>query len=129
MPGYDRFAFDCGARARPLTRDFFPYYGCDRSLLLQAEGRYSLLADGFSPGRWLGLDFDLLTTPEIVVFANAGRAWIEEESLNGRDAGPSSLRYDAGLGIALGRLGFYLAVPFSEEGDGANLFVRIGPRF
>ncbi len=129
LPGYERFTFDCGARDRPAVAGLLPYYGCDRALLLQAEGRYALLSDDFSPGRWLGLDFDLITTPELVVFADAGRAWVEEESLHGRDAGASSLRFDAGIGLELGRLGFYLAVPLSEEGDGANFFVRIGPRF
>lgn len=129
LPGYDRFTFDCGARDRPLIDGFIPYYGCDRTVLLQLEGRYALLDGTFSPGRWLGLDFDLLTTPELVLFADAGRAWIEAESLNGRDLGPRTLRYDAGVGLALGRLGLYLAFPLSEEGDGANIFVRIGPRF
>lgn len=129
LPGYDRMTFDCGARERPLIDDFIPYYGCDRAVLLQLEARYALLDGAFSPGRWLGLDFDLLTTPELVVFADAGRAWVEAESLNGRDPGPRTLRYDAGIGLALGRLGFYVAFPLSEEGDGANIFVRIGPRF
>lgn len=129
LPGYDRFAFDCGARDRPLVDGFLPYYGCDRAVLLQLEGRYALLDGGFSPGRWLGLDFDLFTTPELVLFGDAGRAWVETESLNGRDPGPQTLKYDVGVGLALGRLGVYLAFPLSEEGNGANLFVRIGPRF
>jgi hypothetical protein len=129
LPGYERFTFDCGARDRAVVDGLLPYYGCDRVLLLQAEGRYALLSEDFSPGRWLGLDFDLFTTPELVVFADAGRAWVETESLHGRDGGTSSLRLDAGIGFELGRLGLYLAIPLSEEGDGANFFVRINPRF
>ena len=129
LPGYDRFAVDCGARDQAALGGFYPYYGCDRSLLLQVEARYAILAGGFSPGRWLGLDFDLLTTPELVLFADAGQAWIEEESLNGRERGATSLLVDAGLGLKLGRIGFYLALPLTDQGDGANFFVRIGPRF
>lgn len=132
LPGYDRFALDCGARDQPRIRDFFPYYGCDRSVLFQAEGRFSLFTAGFSPGRALGLDFDLATTPELVLFADAGRAWIESESLNGREPGPDGLLYDAGIGLRLGRLAFYLAVPLSSHGgagSGVNFFARLGPRF
>lgn len=129
LPGFERFAYDCGARAGPRVDGFLPHYGCDRSILLQLEGRLSLLDDGFSLGRALGLDFDLLTTPELVAFADAGRAWVEEESLQGREPGPGSLRYDVGLGLKLGRLGFYLAAPLSRDGAGPNFFVRLGPRF
>lgn len=129
LPGFERFAYDCGARAAPRINGFLPHYGCDRSMLFQFEGRFSLLDDGFSLGRALGLDFDLLTTPELVVFADAGRAWVEEESLQGRESGPGSLRYDAGLGLKLGRIGFYLATPLSRDGGGPNFFVRLGPRF
>lgn len=130
LPGFDRFAFDCGARAVPTLDDFLPYYGCDRSVLLQAEARFAFTSgDGFSVGRWLGLDFELLTTPELVLFADAGRAWIEPEALGDRDrAGPGALRYDAGAGLRLGQLGFYLAAPLSGGGEGPNFFVRLGPR-
>ena len=129
LPGYERFTFDCGARDRTLVDGRFPYYGCDRVLLLQAEGRYALISNDFSPGRWLGLDFDLITTPELVLFADAGRAWVETESLHGRDEGTSSLRLDAGVGLELGRFGVYLALPLSEAGGRTNFFVRISPRF
>ena len=128
LPGYERFAMDCGARTGPPDqRGYYPYFGCDRRILLQGELRLAILP-GFSPGRRLGLDFDLLTTPEIVLFADAGRAWIEPESLGDRvDLGPSRLRYDAGAGLRLGRLGFYIAAPF-QGGGGPNFFVRLGPR-
>lgn len=132
IPAYDRFAFDCGARAEPalaLAAGRFPYYGCDRQVLLQAEIHLAVWS-GESLGRRLGLDFDLLTTPELVLFADAGRAWIEPESLLYRtDPGPRTLRYDAGLGVRLGRIGFYLAVPVRDRGDGnVNFFIRLGPR-
>lgn len=129
LPGYDRFHFDCGARSGPADTDgHYPYYGCDRMVLGQAELRFAVLP-GLDMGRRLGLDFDLLTGPEIVVFTGAGRAWIEPESLGLRtNTGADGLRFDAGLGLRLGRLGFYLAAPL-DGGDGdLNFFVRLGPR-
>lgn len=128
LPGYDRFRFDCGARSGGTDIEgYYPYYGCDRMVLLQAELRFAVLP-GFSLGHRLGLDFDLLTTPELVLFGDAGRAWIEPESAGYRtDLGPGDLRYDAGVGLRLGRLGFYIAAPL-EDGGRANFFVRLGPR-
>lgn len=131
LPGYDRREMDCGAGDATLVDGFVPYYGCDRSVLLQAEYRFAFLGTtGFSLGRLLGLDFDLLTSPELVLFADAGRAWIEAESRNQRsDLGPSALKFDAGAGLRLGRLGFYFAAPLSGGGGGANFFMRLGTRF
>ena len=128
MPGYDRFAFDCDARARQPDADgYFPYFGCDRVVLLQAELRFAILP-GFSLGRRLGVDFDVLSTPEIVLFTDGGRAWIEPESVGyRRGLGPESVHWDAGAGLRLGRLGLYVATPL-QGGGGANFFVRLGPR-
>lgn len=129
MPGYDRFFFDCGARGGVAYGPFLPYYGCDRSVLFQVEGRLALTgASGFSVGRLLDLDFELLTTPELVLFADIGRAWIEAESIQDRRAlGPRRFRSDIGAGLKLGRLGFYLATGLSDGGQ-TNFFVRLGPR-
>ena len=130
LPAFDRFELDCGARDVALTAELlgaYPYYGCDRQALFQAELRYTV-GGSLGLGNRLGLDFDLLTTPEIVLFADAGRAWIEEESQRYRySIGPSDFIYDAGVGIRLGRLGFYLAAPISDGGD-VNFFIRLGPR-
>ncbi|NIP82620.1 MAG: BamA/TamA family outer membrane protein, partial [Gemmatimonadetes bacterium] len=130
LPGYDRWAFDCGARDAVPVDSFTPYYGCDRSVLFQAEYRHAFLGSGgLGLGRLLGLDFDLVTNPELVVFADAGRAWIEAESRGTRvELGTSDLQVDAGLGLRLGRLGLYLAVPLSGGADGPNFFIRLGPR-
>jgi hypothetical protein len=129
LPGYPRFTFDCGARtAGPDEDGFFRDYGCDRVVLLQAEYRYALLAD---PGlaRRLGLDFDLFADPELVLFTDAGRAWIEARALQGRvDTGPRTLRWDVGMGLRTGPLGLYLAVPIGDGASGVNFFVRLGPR-
>ncbi len=128
LPGFNRFAFDCGARSDGTRSDgFYPYYGCDRLVLLQGEYRFALLTDtGIS--RRLGLDFDLFATPELVLFANAGRAWIEARALAGRTAvGPRYLRGDAGVGLRMGRIGIYLAAPVTSGGS-TNFFIRLGPR-
>jgi hypothetical protein len=129
LPAFPLFEFDCGARATgPTTGAFYPYYGCDRSLLLQAEYRFALLTDtGIS--RRLGLDFDLFASPELVLFADAGRAWIEARALDGRsDSGPRLLQSDLGAGLRLGPLGFYIAAPLTGTGGRPNFFVRLGPR-
>jgi hypothetical protein len=129
MPGFRLFELDCGARtSTPEPGGFYPYYGCDRALLLQAEYRFALLA---SPdlSRRLGLDFDLFATPELVLFADAGRAWIEARGLAGRhDVGPRVLRSDVGVGLRMGPLGLYIAAPLSSDGGRPNLFMRLGPR-
>lgn len=131
LPGYSNFAFDCGARSQPEVDGLVPYYGCDRTVLVQAEYRFAFTgASGFSVGRRLGLDFEVATTPELVVFADAGRAWIEPESLGDRGGlGPVKVRYDVGVGIRFGRVGLYLAEPLSgASADGPNFFIRLGPR-
>ncbi|MGK7313097.1 MAG: BamA/TamA family outer membrane protein [Candidatus Longimicrobiales bacterium M2_2A_002] len=130
LPGYSQFAFDCGARSAPEIQERTPYYGCDRAILFQAEYRFAFFGSGgIGLGRSLGLDFDLATTPELVLFADAGRAWIEDESLGDRLApGPTDLRYDVGVGVRFGRIGVYLAAPISDGGDGVNVFLRLGPR-
>jgi outer membrane protein assembly factor BamA len=131
LPGYAHFTFDCGARD-PVQEinGLSAYYGCDRKVLFQAELRFAFLgSSSVGIGRRLGLDFELATTPELVLFADAGRTWIEPESLRRRvHLGPGDFRYDAGVGLRLGRLGLYLAAPLSEGGDGVNFFLRLGPR-
>lgn len=129
LPGYPRFRHDCGARsAGPDPDGFYPYYGCDRVLLLQAEYRFALLTDP-DFARRIGLDFDLFGTPELVVFADAGRAWIEAGRLDGRlDLGPRSLQSDVGVGLRMGPIGVYVAAPLAGGGRTPNFFVRLGPR-
>ncbi len=131
LPGYTSFAFDCGARVQPEVDGMVPYYGCDRAVLLQMEYRLALGgSSGFSVGRRLGLDFEVATTPELVLFADAGRAWIEAESLGDRETvGPHRLQYDAGVGLRFGWIGAYLAAPLSgEAADGLSFLIRLGPR-
>lgn len=129
LPGYPGFSFDCGARqVEPGEDGFYPYYGCDRVVLLQAEYRFVLLPEA-SVARRLGLDFDIFASPELVLFADAGRAWIETRALEGRNhTGPSRLQPDVGAGLRLGPLGLYVAFPLDSAGSGPNFFIRLGPR-
>jgi hypothetical protein len=130
MPGFELFQFDCAARATSVSlrgREFFPHYGCDRALLLQLEYQA-----GFPflrrIGRSLGLPIDFGQQVRWSAFFDAGRAWTESESTGGRGRGQPDFSADAGLGIRIGPLGFYWALPLTDEGSGLDFFVRLGRR-
>jgi hypothetical protein len=130
LPGYRLFEFDCGARTNTVEISgdrFHPYYGCDRLALVQLEYQA-----GFPFARRvseaLGLGPSLGYLARWVAFFDAGRAWNEPGSRDGRFGGNDDFSADAGLGIRLGPLGGYWTVPLSGHGHGFNLFVRIAPR-
>lgn len=130
LPAYDLFEFDCGARRVSYAQGdetFFPYYGCDRTVLVQLGFEQNLPFIG-ALGRRFGWDFDLGAGPALALFMDAGRAWIETDALNGRADGVEDFVVDAGVGIRLGRVGVYFAVPLSGRAEDANFFVRLGPR-
>lgn len=131
LPGFAPFQFDCSARDAARNTGFGsdrPFnYGCDRAVLGQMMLEHTL--PFIRPiGRSLGLDFDFGHEPALVLFADVGRAWTEDGALQGRDIGRSDFSADAGVGLRLGRIGFYWAAPLTEGGN-PNFFVRIGPRF
>ncbi|MBI4544064.1 MAG: BamA/TamA family outer membrane protein [Gemmatimonadetes bacterium] len=132
LPAYALLSFDCGARRRSASagdEEFYPFYGCDRLALVQLEYQATLpMPRRLGPLR-LGHELDLGDTFGWVLFFDAGRAWTEPEARSGRGAGPSDFAADAGLGLRLGRLGFYWAIPLAGSGQGLNFFVRLGPRF
>ena len=76
----------------------------------------------------LGLGSSLGYLARWVAFFDAGRAWTEPGSLDGRNPGSSDFSADAGLGIRLGPLGLYWSMPLSGEGHDYNVFLRLGPR-
>lgn len=130
LPGYRLFEFDCGARRTTVDRDgdaFHPYYGCDRIALVQLEYQAN-----FPYARRLaeaaGIATPVGQLVRWVVFFDAGRAWNEDDALDGRLRGEADFSADAGLGLRLGPLGVYWAVPLSGRGQGVNFFVRLGPR-
>lgn len=128
LPGYSLFEFDCGARAVQVEvqgEPFFPFYGCDRLALAQLEyqGSFPWAA---RLGRPIGLDLSQMM--RWVVFFDTGRAWTEDDARGGRLGGDASFSADAGVGLRIGRVGAYWAVPLSGGGQGVNFFVRIGRR-
>jgi hypothetical protein len=130
LPGYALFRFDCGARRVAFHRGddvFYPYYGCDRIALFQLEYQNDF-PFGHGWGRKLGWDVDLGETPGWVVFFDAGRAWNEREARDGRTDGMDDFAADAGLGLRIGRIGLYWAVPLSGRDQGVNFFIRYGSR-
>jgi hypothetical protein len=130
IPGWGLFNFDCGARDRTVTgqrTEFFPYYGCDRVVLAQLEyhGRFPVVR---TLPRHFGLDVDLGETPGWVFFFDAGRAWTEDAVAGERGRGQDDFAVDAGLGLRIGRLGTYVAVPVSGRAREINFFVRLDSR-
>ncbi len=128
LPAYRPFQFDCGAReTAPRVDGMLAYYGCDRLILLQLEYRTGFPI-GHGWGRKLGADIDLGETPGWVVFFDAGRAWTDRAALDGRTDGLDDFAADVGVGLRLGRLGLYWALPLSGREDNVNFFVRLGTR-
>jgi hypothetical protein len=130
LPGYRPMEFDCGARDQTLQLrgdSFHPYYGCDRMTLVQLEYQANFpLARRLAESAGIGGAVGSLV--RWVVFFDAGRAWIERESLAGRARSHADFSADAGLGIRVGPFGAYLAFPLSGSADDVNFFVRLGPR-
>lgn len=137
LPGHRRFSADCGARSSQvgLERDgaeaaMFPFYGCDRFALAQAEYRGPVDLDvGFG-----SFDNDRRGHrhssggPSWAVFFNAGRAWTTGDW--GELVRPESTTlYDAGLGLLLGHGGVYWAVPLGEGVSGSTFTIRLSRRF
>ncbi len=132
-------AMDCGARGSQVSTSpmnflatrFFPFYGCDRYVLFQAqlEGYFGFqIADLDLDLRDEGLALNLELIPRWVLFFDAAQAWVQG------DIGPfprsdEDLKYDAGGGIAFGDLGFYLAVPLEGDDKNVQFVVRLGSRF
>lgn len=130
LPGYRAFEFDCGARMSTIDlngQSYHPYYGCDQVVLVQLEYQA-----GFPFARriteTIGVASSVGQLVRWVAFFDAGRAWIEPDARNGRLGGNDDFSADAGLGLRVGPLGLYFAVPLSGRGQGINFFVRLGPR-
>lgn len=135
LPGLSLFELDCGARASTVfvDREFdpaaYPYYGCDRVALFQAEFRKA-----FSWDLELGPDDDeweewswyprIDLSPAFSVFVQGGQGWSADQ---GR---PDTARgADAGLGLHLGDLSFYWAYPLEGGDERVNFFMRLSRRF
>jgi hypothetical protein len=132
-------ALDCGARAVTVAETdvtvflsrFYPFYGCDRYALLQVqvEGYFGFrfgAEAGDLRDEQLGVNLELV--PRWILFFDAAEAWAQA------DFGPfprsdEDRKYDAGGGIALGDLGFYVAVPLRGDDHDPVFVARWGSRF
>lgn len=138
LPGYDLFEADCGSHLATgvrtvdgVSRLFNPSYGCDRFALFQAEYRGSLSLDfGFGDQDWDEFsDWWIDADPNWVVFFDAGRGWSNDATdLAGLSTGTDWL-YDAGVGFLIDEVGFYVALPLTEDGGAAKFFFRLQRRF
>lgn len=138
LPGYELFHGDCGARRVSVLREddmFYPSYGCDRFALGQIEYRGNLSFDlGFGYPRddrghhwWEDIRIDM--SPTWVVFADAGRGWAAADRV-GDVARDTGTLVDAGLGVLIGKLGVYAALPLSGDVEQTPRFMlRWGARF
>jgi hypothetical protein len=139
LPGYGFRQFSCDGSE--LEGD--PAL-CDRALVGQAEFRTHLGFD-FGP-KWAsdwGDNGDEryepfhVSGPDLVVFADAGRAWsVARNGSAGPDIIPpdklpalSTFRTDVGVGLDFGPLGFYLAKPLDQANRAVTFTVRMGRRF
>jgi hypothetical protein len=107
-------------------------YGCDRTVLFQAEIRRTL---PFSwdplPASWDNSGFASLfdLRPEWALFFNAGQGWALGDMGTGIPRADSPTRADMGLGLFVGPLRFYWAFPLNGPDRGVNFFVRLDRRF
>ena len=138
-PGASVPAMDCGARTLTLVSTnlaigsprFYPFYGCDRYVLFQAqlEGYFGFRIgpEDFSLG---GDPTDLIfeLVPRWIAFFNASQAWAFG-ALGPFPRTDEDRQYDVGGGVAFGDLGFFVAVPLQGDERGAKLVVRLGSRF
>lgn len=132
-------AMDCGARGSQVSTSptnllatrFFPFYGCDRYVLFQAqlEGYFGFqIGDADLDFRDEGLALNLELIPRWVLFFDAAQAWVQG-NIGPFTRSDEDLKYDAGGGIAFGDLGFYLAVPLEGDDKNVQFVVRLGSRF
>lgn len=145
LPGYFLFQADCGARLTPafversdaddaVPLSTFANYGCDRVALFQAEYRSSHLfemdvGDEEDDSDWWVPHLDLDAT--WAAFVDVGRGWsLDDASGSEPDRFDTGTLVDLGVGVFLGDLGLYLALPLDENTDrGLNFFVRLNHRF
>jgi len=138
LPGYGFRQFSCGGDAALGAPAL-----CDRAIVAQAEFRTHL---GFDFGPEWASDWGdsedsyepfHVSGPDLVLFADAGRAWsVSRGGSSGPDIIPAdrlpalgTFATDIGLGLDFGPLGFYLARPLQHADRSVTFTVRMGRRF
>lgn len=139
LPGWDAFHGDCGARRVAGAHEgdrYFPAYGCDRIALAQVEYHGNLAIDlglgelrhQFDHHWWKDVTLD--ASPTWVAFMDAGRGWIYGDAGSAVRSGGTGTLIDAGMGLHIGKLGLYAAVPLNaDSGQSPRFFLRWGMRF
>ncbi len=150
LPGHPRFAVDCEARRVSVPAPGFasegdeapppgvdagallawPAYGCDGVALLQLQVE-GALPFAWRPGgerNWeLGSLLDL--RPAWTAFVGGGWGWTHADPSLGDLREDAPFRADAGVGVFVGPLGVYWALPLNRRDRGVNFFVRLSHRF
>jgi hypothetical protein len=109
---------------------------CDRAIVTQAEFRHRLdfragytvrEPDGGEFSRFIGID-----DPAVVVFGNAGSAWLSGDGPgkvpNNKIRSITEWKADLGIGLDAGGVGAYLAKSLSD-GEPVRFFLRLERRF
>ena len=136
LPGYGFRALNCGGEQFAGNPAF-----CDRALIAQAEFRTHLGLD-IGPD-WASGDFSgdqeeryepfHVSGPDLVVFADAGRAWqvgdVSGTIPSNRLPALNTFKADVGIGLDFGPLGIYLAKPLDRNVQDVTFSVRMGRRF
>jgi len=136
LPGYGFRQLSCGGVGLPGTPAL-----CDRVLLGQVEFRTHLGLD-IGPD-WASTDWSddqteryepfHVSGPDLVVFADAGNAWLVGGAPGSVPSGKlpalGDYKADLGLGLDFGPLGFYLAKPLQRGITDVTFSVRMGRRF
>ncbi|MGH7664081.1 MAG: hypothetical protein ACRENI_07290 [Gemmatimonadaceae bacterium] len=132
LPGADVLA--CGSTVVPAPG---APAQCERVALAQVEYRGDIDVDLFDADdddrRWFDWDVDF--DADWIMFLDAGRGWLVGPR-SGDLSYPSgavpeleTFRTDAGVGLDVGIIGFYVAKSLSDSGEPANFFVRARHRF
>jgi hypothetical protein len=138
MPGFDFRGAEPSADAATCSGVGFAPSGrpaqCERIALLQAEFRHDLRFDLFGDAHWD--DFiQAGRNAAVSVFVDVGRGWLVRSGSGGTGYEPSGIpplstfRSDAGIGIDLRLIGFYVAKALSDAHEPLNFFVRLRHRF
>lgn len=136
LPGYAFRQFGCGGEALDGSPGL-----CDRVLVAQVEFRTHLgleIGPDWASTDWSDTDTERyepfhVSGPDLVVFADAGRAWLSGDGPGQIPADRlpelTTFRTDVGVGLDLGPVGFYLAKPLGRGAEDVTFSVRMGRRF
>jgi hypothetical protein len=118
--------------ADDALQTIYPLYGCDRTLLFQAEFQGFLpISWNPVPDEWEDAELSSLfeLRPAWEVFLNAGRGWVRDGLGDVVPRIDSATRADIGFGLFLGPFGLYWSYPLNRRDQELNFFVRLQRRF